>query len=218
MIYKEINGIMYSDWEDDGQFDKVLVVKAKNYVLVEGDKVKVKGSSLTDSKKEPALLELLNKLITDLLDHKGANVKDLYERYIKEANQMEDDTRWATKKSIKDKVLNPQRTNEQKVLDAVKHLNPREGDKFYVYTAIDGEKQDVKKGEPVFNKKGEPKMVKNSILKVVEEFANDEDTEHYTKRVYMTLDILKNVVDMEQIIKYHLKGNSGKLEELLAKI
>ena len=47
--------------------DKVVVVKAKNYILKENgkDKIKLKGSSLTDSKKEPALLEMLQKIIKE---------------------------------------------------------------------------------------------------------------------------------------------------------
>jgi DNA polymerase elongation subunit (family B) len=69
-IYKEINEIMYSEWEADGEFDKVLVLKAKNYVLKPkgSDKLKYKGSSITDSKKEPALQEMLNEMIKALLD------------------------------------------------------------------------------------------------------------------------------------------------------
>jgi hypothetical protein len=40
-------------WEDDGNYDCVIVVKSKNYVLYSDGKIKYKGSSLRDSKTEP---------------------------------------------------------------------------------------------------------------------------------------------------------------------
>jgi hypothetical protein len=61
---------MYSEWEDDGVFEKVGVLKAKNYILREKGSVenKKKGSSITDSKKEPALLEMLDKIIKVIME------------------------------------------------------------------------------------------------------------------------------------------------------
>lgn len=212
MIYKELNEIMYSEWEDDGSFEKVLVAKAKNYVLISGDKKKVKGSSLTDSKKETALKEMLETLVDDLLDG-GHNVDSIYHKYIQEAMNIQDINRWTVKKSISNKVLNPTRTNEQVVLDAVKHKNPREGDKFYLYTALDGERQKVAKGEPVFLKSGQPSMIPNNILKCAEDWNGDEYKLHYVKRVYMTLCILENLLDLDQFLKYHNKGNHKLLFE-----
>ena len=32
-------------WEDDGYFKKLIVVKAKNYILFDGMKVKIKGQA-----------------------------------------------------------------------------------------------------------------------------------------------------------------------------
>lgn len=70
MIFEEINKIMYSEWEPDGEFEKVAVIKAKNYILREhgSEKNKKKGSSITDSKKEPALLEMLDKMIKVIME------------------------------------------------------------------------------------------------------------------------------------------------------
>jgi len=215
-LIDEINSILpiMIEYEDDGYFQNVLITKAKNYVLYDGKKVKYKGSSLTDSKKEPALKEMLNRLIEDIMFNESKSLTYIYHNYIKEAANIKDISRWCTKKSISAKVLNPSRTNEQKILNAVSHLNPREGDKYLLYSALDGMTQDVKKGEPVFLKSGKAKMVPNKILKVDSEWCNDEDMEHYLKRVYMTLEILKNVIDMGQFIKYHLKSNIGKVEKL----
>ena len=68
-IFKEVNEIMYSEWEDDGMFDQFLVIKAKNYVMQEkgSEKYKFKGSACTDTKKEPALSEMLSEMVKVLM-------------------------------------------------------------------------------------------------------------------------------------------------------
>lgn len=68
LIYKELNQIMYSEWEDDGRFEKFLVVKAKNYVYTQDGEVTYKGSSIISPQKEPALREMLNKMIDVILE------------------------------------------------------------------------------------------------------------------------------------------------------
>ena len=160
---------------------------------------------------------MLNVTIKDLMDTGGKNLVELYHGYIKEAYSIQDPSRWAVKKSVSDKVLNPERTNEQSILNAIKHKNPREGDKFYLYTALDGKRQKIVKGEPVFLKNGEPSMVPNNILKCVEDWSNDAYREHYIKRVHDTISILENVLDLTQFIKYHNKSNQKELEELCNK-
>jgi DNA polymerase elongation subunit (family B) len=220
-LIDEINGLLPDmiEYEDDGYFDNVLIIKAKNYVLYDGKKMKYKGSSLIDSKKSIVLRELLNLLIDDIMFNGSTLLVDIYHEHIRAVRDCEDVFKWCTKKSISAKVLNPERANESKVLDAVKHLNPREGDKYHLFNIIDGEKPEMKKGEPVILKKtGQVKMVPNRILKVYEEGMSMDDfvfdKQHYYERVYKTVAILENVVDMDQFVKYHLKSNIGKVEEL----
>lgn len=208
-------------WEDDGIFDKVIVAKAKNYVLVSGDKIKYKGSSLTDQKKEPALRKMLEEAINALLDKDSEALNIIYKKYCKMALNPTDIKSWTVKKTITKPVLNPQRANEQKVLDACNEAigkgvipNIQEGDKVWLYQAIDGEKQKIVKGEPVFLKDGTPKMVENTILRFPELHKNDHDKWHYVKRVYATLNILENVLDMSKFEKYHLKSKRKALESL----
>lgn len=216
----ELNKIMYSEWEDDGVFDRVLVVKAKNYVLKPRgqNKYKYKGSSLTDAKKEVALVELLHKLIEDLIENNGNSLNDIYTKYVKEAYNIEDINRWTTKKSITSKVLNPIRANEENILNAVKHLNPREGNKFWLYTALNGKIPEIKNKTTnpycPLNKDLEPKMIDNAILKVADEWSNDEHKLHYVGRVYSTLEILKSVIDIKQFIKYKNVSNQPLLKQL----
>ena len=104
-------------------------------------------------------------------------------------------------------------------IDAIGDLDVREGDKIYLYTALDGQIPDVKNKTGAaycpLDKDLKPKMVDNNILKMQENWTNDEYNIHYVERVYKTVDILKNVVDMKQFTKYHLKGSKGKLKELI---
>ena len=217
-LINEINSLLDDRliYEDDGYYEKIVVVKAKNYITqcARTGKVSYKGSSIKDQKKEPALREMMDTIINDLLETEGANVVEIYEQYIVEAMNIKDISRWATKKSVSKAVLNPARKNEQKILDAIEHKEPREGDKFWLYSAIDGEIQKVEKGEPVFLKSGEPKMIENKILRCVDEWQGDEDKLHYVKRVYNTIKILETVLDMEQFIKYHNVGNRKLLDML----
>lgn len=200
-------------WEDDGLFDKVIVVKAKNYVLKTGDKIKYKGSSITDQKKEPALTKFLKDVINAIINEENDAIKDIFKKQCLAALNPTDIRDWTVKKTITQSVLQPERLNEQKVLDACNEAigeqiiqNIQEGDKVWLYQAIDGEKQKVVKGEPVFLKDGTPKMESNTLLRFPELYKNDHDKWHYVQRVYKTLEILDNIVDMSQFEKYHLKA------------
>jgi len=210
-----INNIMYSRWEADGEFDKFLVVKAKNYVMQEkGEtKYKYKGSSLTDQKKEPALIELLQVMIDKIMHSRPDELSEVYNDYIREVKEIKDIFRWSVKKSVTSSVLNPERANEQKVLDALTGLEVQEGDKYYMFSDIDGQIQQVQKGELVFLKSGKPKMIDNRILRLAENYAGSYDLLHYLERVYKTVDILNTVVDMDLFTKYS-KSKLKLLEEL----
>lgn len=218
-LLNEINNIMLKgiEFDHDGYYDTVIVIKAKNYVLKDKKtgKIKYKGSGLTDSKKEPALTEFLEKLILDLIDTGGKYSEYLYNQYIKEVMNMKDITRWATKKTVSKSVLNPTRTNEQKILDAIDIQSVQEGDKVFLYTALDGDKDVLKGGEVQTYADGTVKREPNSVLKLTANWAHDENKEHYVKRVWSTLNILKNVLDMERFPKYHLKGNKKLLDQLI---
>jgi DNA polymerase elongation subunit (family B) len=209
-------------WENDGVYEKFIVVKAKNYVMVKDGKVKYKGSSLTDQKKEPRLLKLLEELINVLLNdkpNKEAKLIETYNQACCEAAFTFDVKHWVTKKTVSEKVLNANRPNEQKILNAcnmaIEHKiidGVQAGDKVYLYQAIDGMIQAKSKGELVFSKKGEPKMIQNEILKFPELYQNDQDTEHYLGRVYATVTILENIVDINKFTNYSLKKNRELLK------
>lgn len=217
-LVNELNQL-YPDgisWDNDGIFPRMLVVKSKNYVMDDGNKVKFKGSSLTDQKKEKALIEYLHKMIHALLDDKSEqDLIDIYNSYIKEAHNIQDISRWCVKKTVTQSVLLSERLNEQKVRDAIGDKVVQEGDKIYIYPVIDGKKQYVAKGELQFLKNGEPKLVDNQILRLKEAWDGNVDTAHLVKRIYATTMILENVINIDNFCKYQLKGNRSKLEDLL---
>lgn len=146
-------------------------------------------------------------------EKKMEKLVEIYEEYIQEAFNIQDISRWVTKKSITNAVLTGERANETKVMDAIGDRQVQEGDKVWLFSDIDGMKQAVVKGELQYKKDGEPKMVENRILRLEEDWTGGYDKAHYLGRVYKTIKILENVINMEQFVKYYTKAGMKKLEE-----
>jgi len=176
-------------WEPDGYFQRVVILKAKNYILYDGKTIKTKGSSIRDGKREPALRQFINDLIEALV-HQNTNYVEIYEKYAKEICNITDIHRWKTKKTITEKVLNPERTNEQKVKDALGSAEYSEGDKAHFYYTSDGN------------------------LRLVEQWNGDYDKVRYLEKLYKTAMIFMNVIPKETFINYKLKRNQEGLEKL----
>lgn len=139
-LIKEINELSpeFMDWADDGYYKKVIILKAKNYILQDFDrKITYKGSALKSSKTEPALKEFLHKIIDTILEEKFA-YKEIYESYIKEILNLQDINRWASKKSLTSTTYQSQRANETKIIDAIKGTEYKEGDKVFLFFMEDG--------------------------------------------------------------------------------
>ena len=187
--------------EKDGYYKRFLVLKSKNYVTDDGKKIKYRGSSILDQKKEPALKEFLFKIINGIMDELNFNqLQNIYKTYLNESQNITDINRWAVKKTITKAVLEGDRKNETKVKDALEGQILQEGDKVWLYNAIDGEIQAIVKREPKFYKKtGLPKMIPNKVLKTLDKWSQDENKEHYAMRIVDTLDILANVLDVKKI-------------------
>jgi len=135
---KEREGLnaLYSDhihWKNEGCFEKVLVVKAKNYVLYDGENYTIKGSGLKGTMKEKALQKFMKDVIVTLISGQGGLIPHLYDRYAIRIKGITDITDWCSKKTVTDKVLNPKRTNEARILDAIGTKPVREGDKIFVF-------------------------------------------------------------------------------------
>ena len=183
-------------WEDDGFYPTFIVVKAKNYVLWDGKKVKYKGSALKATMKELALQEFIKNtmgIILNTLDTTEMNNKivDLYNSYAKEVMNVQDITRWASKKTITDKILKNERSNEAKVRDALDGSDYVEGDKIFVYFKEDG------------------------TLNLVENFNNDHDKKKLLGKLYKTSNTFETIIPKELFTNYSLVKHYKIIDQIL---
>jgi DNA polymerase elongation subunit (family B) len=203
-------------WEDDGYYPTLIVLKAKNYILWDGKKIKLKGSSLRDQKKEPALKAMLDEMINALVFNHADDAIDIYNKYIKECMEVKDISRWAAKKTITKPVLNcahdpTARENEAKVYRAIKDVVVQEGDKVYLYPAVLEsriERKEFKNGNV------KEKVIKTTGLKLVDNWSGDHDVDKLIERVYATAEILGSVLDMNKFIDYTLVKNKPLLKNI----
>lgn len=174
-------------WEDDGFYPTFIVVKAKNYLLYDGKKIKTKGSALKATTKEVALQEFLAGVLDIILHNKDMSIVqakcvDYYNQYVREIMNISDITRWAAKKTITDKILKNERTNEAKVRAALEGSDYVEGDKIYVYFRED------------------------ESLSLVENFNNDHDRPTLLKKLYKTGQTFETILPVDEIFpNYSLK-------------
>lgn len=215
-LLNELNNLFpeHINWEDDGYFKVVVILKAKNYILLNADnKIKVKGSGMMDQKKEKALKDMINEFIDCLLFDKQHELVNIYHKYIREALDVKDIMRWSAKKTISKPILacrnNPEaRLNESKVYDAVSHTDVQEGDKVYLYPNIIS----TSSTETVMkNGKVKIKTKQEKGLKLASEWNGDHDVDKLIERVYSTIEIFSTVIDMNNFIDYGLKKNKQLL-------
>lgn len=240
-LIKELNSIYpeYIKWADDGVYSKFMVVGAKNYIMQKhplwckpkdldkngNPKVKYKGSSIVDPKKERALSDMIKSMIDIIFNGRpNSELVEIYQDYVKQAYRLKDIDRWSTKKTVTAAVLEGSTSASVKALEACKEAvergvikNFQEGDKFWVYQAMDGETQKIVKGQPQFYKKtGLPMMVPKTALRFPKLWNGiDHDRMHYVNRVYDTALILDKVVDKDLFIDYNIKRNAKKFKELV---
>lgn len=186
---KEINDISpeFMLWADDGYYKKVIILKAKNYVLQKEDgKITYKGSSIKDQKKEPALKQFMKDIFNEILND-SFNYVAVYERYVHDILNLTDITPWCTKKTLTSKVLEGTRTNETKVMDAIQGTEYVEGDKLYVF------------------------YLEDNSLCLKENFKGLYNKKRLLKRLYDTIEIFENVIDISVFKNYSLVNNMKEL-------
>jgi DNA polymerase, archaea type len=172
-------------FEDDGYYDTVFILKIKNYTLWDGKKLKIKGSALKASMKEPKLKDFINEVVNSFINGSQSDIINIYNNYVKEIYNIKDITKWCSKRNITENVLNPERTNEQKILDAIEGSEYEQGDKVYVYFDINGN------------------------LKLKENWNNDHDPITLLEKLYKTLKIFETVLDIKQYPNYSLVKNQN---------
>lgn len=183
-------------WEDDGYYEKVIVVKAKNYLLHDPHaekpekRITIKGSALKATTKEKALQEFIRRILDSMVFGKE-DPGTIYLEYVREAMNIQDINRWASKKTVSEKVLKSDRTNEVRVRDAIQGAEYSQGDKVYVYFKADG------------------------TLQLAERFDGEYDKLRLLKKLHDTSKVFNTVLPKETFPNYSLKRAKATLEELL---
>lgn len=177
-------------FEDDGYYKRVIVVRAKNYILYDGETIKYKGSAIKATVKEPALKEFIKDLLNEMLEGRYDFVT-IYNKYVKEIMNIKDIKRWATKKTITKKVLESDRTNEKIVREAINNTEYVEGDKTYFYYKSDGS------------------------LQLAERFDGDYHKDKLLEKLYNTTSTFDTVIDRKIFTNYKLKRSKEALESIL---
>lgn len=178
------------NWELEEAFKKVIIVKAKNYIMQkENGELIIKGSALKASMKEAALKTFINDIINSLLEDKNDYI-DIYNRYVKEILTLKDVKPWCSRRTITDKVLNAERTNEQKVLDAIEDSEFNEGDKISVF------------------------FLPDKRLCLVENFKGEYDKKTLLSKLYKTSLIFETIINKSIFKNYSLKKYEKQLEKL----
>jgi len=193
-LIKEINGISpeFMLWADDGYYKKVIIVAGKNYILQdEKGKLKIKGSGLKAPGKEKALREFIKEVIDCMLEDRNDYV-EIYKKYAKEIINMKDISRWVSRKTISSKTLTSQRSNETKIVDAIKGTEIVEGNRAYFFFKSD------------------------DSLSLLENFDGDYSIDKLLKKLYDTGQVFDAVLNMEMFPNLSLKRNKGLLEQLSA--
>jgi DNA polymerase elongation subunit (family B) len=195
-LIKELNALYPEKirFEDDGYFKKLIVLKAKNYIKLESvngkDKVSLKGSSLKSSTLEPKLKELLNELMNAILYDKN-DYTDIYLKYVKEALDIKDIKPWCGKKTLSATTYESERSNETKIIEAIKGTEYTEGDKIYTFFKDDGS------------------------LCLVERFNGDYSVGKVLEKLYNATDRFETVLPVKELFKnYSLKKYRNELSSL----
>jgi hypothetical protein len=188
-LNSQMEGLIH--WEDDGVFPCQLVIKTKNYALVdESGNLKIKGSALKATTKEKALKAFVEEIIKLLIDGSTELIRPTYFKYAREILNIKEISQWCSKKTITQAVLTNTRTNEARVRAALKGKPVQEGDKIYTFNKTETE------------------------LCLVENFEGTYCRKTLLGKLYDTLCVFETVLDVKEFPNLTLKKNQGIIQEL----
>lgn len=194
-LLKEINGLLPKEikFANDGISKRVIYLKAKNYVMVdEKGKWKIKGSALKSSTLEPALKDMIHKMLKALVDDRQEELAVIYLEMIRNIRDRNIDIKqWAKKMQLSPTTFNSTRTNETKIVDAIKGTEYKSGDRIYVYAA------------------------EGDTLRLVEHYNNDYDQEKMYSKAFKATQRFATILPVkEMFLNYSLKKHKALLETL----
>jgi hypothetical protein len=191
-LLAEINSLMpaHIEWKNDKVYRRLIVFAAKNYVMDDGKTVKIKGSALKASKKEPRLKEFIREVIDLMLKDKKDQILFAYLKVCREIMELKDMTPWSFKVTVTKKVLDPQATFQKKIKAAIGSFPVSEGDKVHLFFREDG-----------------------SLCRR-EEFNGECDRKVLLGKLRDTMEAFGKVIDVELFPDLTLKRNAELLESL----
>lgn len=182
-------------WEDDGSYETIVVIRAKNYILQQNGKIKTKGSGLLASTKSSALKEFINKVVEIMViiedkDEMYNSLQSTYSKYVDEILNIQDIKRWSARKTLSSTMQESERLNETKVMDALKGSTYVEGDRMYMFYLPD------------------------DSLCLAENFKGEYNKARLLKNLYDTISIFDTVLPVKTLFpNYSLKRNQKLLEQ-----
>lgn len=185
-LLAELNSLMDGliKWEDDGIFTVQLVIKSKNYVLVdEKGKRKIKGSALKATTKEKALKVFVEEIIELILTDREDQILSLYNEYANRILSITDISLWCAKYTITKAVLTGKGTAQVRIREALKGRPVQEGDKVYQFFKTEKERC------------------------MLEDFDGNYDSNILLGKLHDTLCIFETVLDVKKYPNYSLKKN-----------
>jgi len=191
-LLNEINNLLPKEikFSNDGIFKKVIILKAKNYIMVDvNGKVKLKGSALRSSTLEPIIKTMFTEIINLLIADKMSEIKEVYQRYLDITDNITDISPWCTKKTLSPTTYNSTRKNETDIINALKGTEYRSGDRVYVFN----KEKTIETGE-VYKRTGLPKTKVIKYLVLKEQFDGEYSTSHYRKRVKAAVERFASVL------------------------
>ena len=176
-------------YADDGYFEKCIVLKAKNYILYDGKKTKIKGSALKGSTKCEKLKNFTKEVIDVMIQIDDQQemfccLQKLYNNYVQEIMNIKDIKPWSSRKTLSSTMTESERTNELKIIEALKGSPYTEGDRFFTFFRSD-----------------------DSVC-LAENFAGDYNRPRLLKNLYDTISIFKTILPIKELfLNYALKKN-----------
>ena len=191
-------------FESDGYFERFVVIRAKNYFMYDptdkkGKFFKTKGGSLIAPNKEKALSEFLSNCLKFMATNPVDTIKPyIISEYKNVVNEIMAETidinRWVTRKTLTKTLMNGERSNETKVMEALSNTDEYdEGDKFYVY------------------------FTRDNVVRLKEDYASDHNRSKLLEKLFKTVLVFETLFpDIKtHCINYSLKTKQPALMELL---
>lgn len=179
------------NFADDGYFQKVIIFKAKNYILWDGKKIKVKGSALKSATLEIGFREFIDEIVQAMLND-NTNYLDIYHKYVTKVMNIttkEEMKKFSSKKGLSNTTFSSERTNETKILEAIQGTEYVVGDKVWLFFTSDDN------------------------LCLAENFVGDYNKAKLLEKLYKVTARFETVIDTSIFLNYKLKKNKELLND-----